>query len=67
MSIWTKLNTEADVDITDNEDRVFNLYVHKQGADFAKKVIPDIQASSLRHNPINYTREMTRLSNEHYP
>ena len=61
------MNTEADVDITDNEDRVFNLYVHKQGADFAKKVIPDIQASSLRHNPINYTREMTRLSNEHYP
>jgi schlafen-like transcriptional regulator len=50
------LNTEADVDITDSEDRVFNLYVHKQGADFTNKVIPDIQASSLRHNPINYTR-----------
>ena len=35
MSIWTKLNTEADVDIIDNEDMVFNLYVfedytHKQ-------------------------------------
>ena len=61
------MSTEADVDITDNEDRVFNLYVHKQGTYFANKVIPDIQASSLRHNPINYTREMTRLSNEHHP
>lgn len=43
-------NNESDIDITDNADMVFNLYVRKQSTYFVNKVYPAVPVSSLRHD-----------------
>ena len=60
-------NNESDIDITDNADMVFKLYVRKQSTYFVNKVYPAIPVSSLRHDLMDRARRMTRVNTEHHP
>jgi len=60
-------NNDADIDITDNADMVFQLYARKQSTYFVNKVYPALPVSKLRHDLMERARRMTRVNTEHHP
>lgn len=60
-------NNESDVDITDNEELVYNLYARKQGNYFVNKIFPDWDLDVLRSDLIDRARKMARSKNNNHP
>ena len=52
-------NNEADVDITDNANLVFELYARKQESFFVNKVYPVFSVPDLRRDLIDRARKLT--------
>lgn len=57
-------NDDADQDITDLSDRVYQLYARKQSTYFVNKVYPHWNVSDLRADLINKAREMAVTKSE---
>lgn len=60
-------NNESDIDITDNQDMVYQLYARKQDTYYVNKVFPVFGVADLRHDLIDRARNMTRVRTEHHP
>ena len=53
-------NHESDIDITNNEGLVYQLYARKQDTYYVNKVLPVFSVSDLRHDLLNRARERMR-------
>ncbi len=60
-------NHEADIDITNNEGLVYQLYARKQSTYYVNKVFPVFSVSDLRHDLIERAREMTKMRMQDHP
>lgn len=60
-------NHESDIDITNNEGLVYQLYARKQDTYYVNKVFPVFSVSDLRHDLIDRVRKMTKARMEHHP
>lgn len=60
-------NHESDIDITNNEGLVYQLYARKQDTYYVNKVFPVFSVSDLRHDLIDRARKMTKARMEHHP
>lgn len=60
-------NHESDIDITNNEALVYQLYARKQDTYYVNKVFPVFSVSDLRHDLIDRARKMTRIRMENHP
>ena len=60
-------NHEADINITNNENLVYQLYARKQGAYYVNKVFPVFKVTDLRHDLIERVREMTKVRGQNHP
>lgn len=58
---------EADIDITNNEHLVYQLYARKQDTYYVNKVFPVFSAQDLRHDLIDRARQMTRQRTLNHP
>lgn len=59
-------NHESDIDITENEDLVYQLYARKQANYYVDKVYPKFSISDLRHDLIERARIMTKTRSENH-
>lgn len=57
---------EADIDITDNTDMVYQLYARKSGSYFVNKVTR-FQLDDLRHDLLERARRMTNCRGQNHP
>lgn len=60
-------NHEADIDITNHEGLVYQLYARKQNTYYVNKVFPVFSVSDLRHDLIDRAREMTKMRMQDHP
>ena len=60
-------NHEADIDITNNEGLVYQLYARKQDTYYVNKVFPVFSVMDLRHDLIERAREMTKVRIDMHP
>ena len=60
-------NHEADIDITNNEGLVYQLYARKQDTYYVNKVFPVFSVTDLRHDLIERAREMTKVRIDMHP
>ncbi len=60
-------NHESDIDITNNEGLVYQLYARKQDTYYVNKVLPVFSVSDLRHDLLNRAREMTKVRKDAHP
>lgn len=60
-------NHESDIDITNNEGLVYQLYARKQDTYYVNKIFPIFSVSDLRHDLIDRARRMTKARTEHHP
>ncbi len=60
-------NNESDIDITDNEYLVYQLYARKQDTYYVNKVFSTFSASDLRHDLLDRARKMTRVRTQNHP
>lgn len=60
-------NHESDIDITNNEGLVYQLYARKQDIYYVNKIYPVFSVSDLRHDLIDRARRMTKARTEHHP
>ncbi len=60
-------NNDSDVDITLNEDLVYQLYARKQDTYYVNKVFPVFKVSDLRHDLIDRARNMTKTRMQNHP
>ena len=60
-------NHESDIDITNNESLVYQLYARKQDTYYVNRVFPIFSISDLRHDLIDRAREMTKARMENHP
>lgn len=60
-------NYDSDIDITNNEGLVYQLYARKQDTYYVNKVYPLFSVSDLRHDLINRARKMTRARTNDSP
>ena len=60
-------NHEADIDITNNENLVYQLYARKQDTYYINKVFPVFSVSDLRHDLIDRARKMTKIRMQNHP
>ncbi|MCC8163642.1 MAG: AAA family ATPase, partial [Lachnospiraceae bacterium] len=60
-------NNEADIDITNNEYLVYQLYARKQDTYYVNKVFPVFSVSDLRHDLIERVRNMTKARADNHP
>lgn len=60
-------NYESDIDITNNEDLVYQLYARKQDTYYVNKVFPVFTVSDLRHDLIDRVRNMTKTRTQSHP
>ncbi|NCB72391.1 MAG: AAA family ATPase, partial [Clostridia bacterium] len=54
-------NYDSDIDITDNEGLVYQLYARKQDTYYVNKVFPVFSIADLRHDLIDRARTMAKL------
>jgi len=60
-------NNDSNIDITDNEALVYQLYARKQDSYYVNKVYPVFSVQDLRHDLINRARLMTRTRTQTHP
>lgn len=60
-------NNDSDIDITDNQHLVYQLYARKQNTYYVNTVFPALKVSDLRRDLIDRARRMTRVRTEHHP
>lgn len=60
-------NHESDIDITNNEGLVYQLYSRKQDSYYVNKVFPVFSVSNLRHDLIDRARKMAKARMERHP
>lgn len=60
-------NHESDLDITNHEQMVYQLYARKQDTYYVNKVFPIFSVSDLRHELIDRVREMTKVRTNNHP
>ncbi len=60
-------NNESDIDITNNEYLVYQLYARKQDTYYVNKVFPVFSISDLRHDLLDRARDMTRMRMQNHP
>lgn len=60
-------NHDADIDITDKEHLVYQLYARKQDTYYVNKVFPAFSAADLRHDLLDRAREMAHLRSQDHP
>lgn len=60
-------NHEADIDITNNEGLVYQLYARKQDTYFVNKVYPVFSVSDLRSDLIDRARQRTKIRRKDHP
>lgn len=60
-------NYEADIDITNNEGLVYQLYARKQNTYYVNKIFPVFSVSDLRPDLIDRARKMTKVRTGHHP
>ncbi len=60
-------NYDSDIDITDNEGLVYQLYSRKQDTYYVNKVFSVFSVSDLRHDLIDRARKMTRARTQNHP
>ncbi|MBI9096469.1 MAG: hypothetical protein JEY71_16525 [Sphaerochaeta sp.] len=60
-------NFDSDLDITDNEGLVSQLYARKQDTYYVNKVYPVFSVSDLRHDLIDRALKMTRARTQNHP
>ena len=60
-------NHEADIDITNNESLVYQLYARKQNTYYVNRVFPVFSVNDLRHDLIDRVREMAKARADGHP
>ena len=60
-------NHEADLDITNHSDEVYQLYSRKSGTYFVNKVFSKLSFKDLRSDIIDRARRMTHLRTDNHP
>ncbi len=60
-------NHESDIDITNNENLVYQLYARKQDTYYVNKVFSIFSVHDLRHDLMERAREMTKARMENHP
>lgn len=60
-------NYDSDIDITDNEGLVYQLYARKQDTYYVNKVFSVFSVSDLRHDLIDRARKMTGVRTLNHP
>lgn len=58
---------DSDIDITDNEERVYLLYARKQNIYFINKVYTDMEMDCLIVELLERARRMTRVRTDNHP
>ncbi len=60
-------NNDSDIDITNNEYMVYQLYARKQDTYYVNKVFSVFTAADLRHDLIDRARNMTKARTQNHP
>lgn len=60
-------NNESDIDITNNEYLVYQLYARKQDTYYVNKVFPIFTVADLRHDLMERARNMTKARTQNHP
>ncbi len=60
-------NYDSDLDITDNEGLVYQLYARKQDTYYVNKVFPIFSVTDLRHDLIDRARNMSGMRTPKHP
>lgn len=60
-------NYDSDINITDNEGLVYQLYARKQDTYYVNKVFPVFTIADLRHDLVDRARTMAKLRTPNHP